>query len=211
MRNFINIVEGAGIHLPSPTEVFPDEEVSLIFDQGFDVGKRYGSNGSSERDEDSIHDLLDAALENGEYEEGSEFEFVEGWLRGVRYDFVTSELLDNLQMKNGLLVVKRHIVIDKKTLESLMNDSTIGLGEFWSFGRPSSHWHPQGGDDLVDVYFTALVNPDVVDWIITIRRLANYSLGDEEEITLRHGTPLRLIEVEANSKTITITNQDRIA
>lgn len=214
MRDLINIITEAvsQLKLPSPIEVFPDEEINEIATHGFCVGVPYGAAAGNDRDVDSITRFFDEMLEDGEYEDGDdEIAFLANWLRGERYQYITRKLRASIEMQNGLVKIHREIVIPDNTIGDIVNGRNPHLGEFWSFNNPEGHW-ARAGDNDHNVILTALVKPKDIDWVTTIRRNANWTLGDDEnEITLRHGTPLHLIEMLVNGKAVEIKVPEQYA
>jgi hypothetical protein len=202
MRDLITLCESASFTLPSPEVVFPDAEVARTLKQGFDVGKSFNA-GEHRYDLDSVHRLLDDAVEDGDYDENDPVQFLTQWLRNQRYSFVVKALKTNSEMRDGFLVIEREILVSDAVVQAIIQGKCPHLGEFWSFRGGEAHWGHTAPNGSKSVFILALVDPANVDWITTIRRNANYNLGDDEsEITLRPDTPLTLVNIMVDRKPV---------
>lgn len=198
--------------LPSPLEAFPDDEVARTLDQGFDLGRPYGTD-AVRRDPEAVQDLLDEAAEDGSFEEGGdEAAFLAAWLRGPRYRFITEAIISQAETVGGRIAIERSIAVGDDAIAAIAGGTCPHLGEFWSFGGSDAHWGHDAAPGSRTLVMTALVDPADVDWVATLRRNANYATGDDEsEIALKPGTPVTLTALAVDGAPVAAFARDQRA
>lgn len=203
---FVEILET--FSLPPAKDVFPDQEVRAIHDNGFDVGAPYGTEVSG-RDRHSVDRFFDDHKEEGRFDGKDSLAYLSHWLRGPRYDHIIRELLSNAKIENDKIRIERVIVVSKDEALAIANGKGGPLGTFWSYSFGEPHWHIRSG---TSVRIIAEVDPSKVDWITTIRRNANYLYGDDEwEIALSPGTPLKLVLIAVDGEPLDIKVTSQVA
>ncbi|MFA5489833.1 MAG: hypothetical protein WC284_11535 [Candidimonas sp.] len=129
-------------------------------------------------------------------------DFVKKWLK-QRLDYVRGKLESNLKIINGKISIYRSIRVNKKVVDGIVKER-IRLGNYWTFdaNKAESKWSFSYDKPIT---INGLVEPRNVDWITTIRRNMDYMYGDyEDEIYLKTGTPVYVIDIETPDMTIPV-------
>ena len=197
-------------------QVVTPEWITEVLEDGFDVGTPHpGAMADTEggHDIDAVSRLIEDLADEDFFPEDIDLDdvdqirpYITKWMKS-RYSYVTRNMQAN-KVKGGFLIYRAIKVQEEHVSAIASGDQPLGM--FWAFCEESAeaHW---GNFDHTELLFEAVVASEKIDWITTIRRNMNYVLGDDEqEVSLKSGTPLRLIRATVDGKPLPI-NPHRVS
>jgi len=108
------------------------------------------------------------------------------------------------KISNNKIEIYRVMRVGKDYISHLIKQGNH-LGVYWSWDRGAAEAHWGDFSKSNEALFVVEVNENTIDWTTTLQANIDYSTGDEKEITLFKGTPIKIKEMWMNDEQVDIS------
>lgn len=124
--------------------------------------------------------------------------FLKEWLP-KRYSYVTNEIKEELKDCDQL-ILHRCLYLSPADQSRILSGENFFIGKYWGTGHVEA-WGIVPEKEKLETHITAIVNPQDVDWIETLKSRMDYMNGDQEqEIQLKNNIIPKFLSLHCRTR-----------